>query len=186
MCIPGNLQYEHIKIVAGTYDIGYNKNQNEQIRFIKRKYFYKRILLIQLNFELKWNNHVQPIDLPQKKYRKFYYGTIFGWEIDQVLDYEYNLNILLVSCFHLYNFFFVIFFSSTQTQTRFLMNSNECTLEVNNYFNETNYEEDNMICTWHKTSLNCTVVEFGVPLVQANSDGVVRFCIGLHNLLTNY
>lgn len=96
MCISGNLQYEHIIIVAGTYEIGYNKNQNEQIRFIKRKYFYKRVLLIQLNFELKWNNHVQPIDLPQKKYRKFYYGTIFGWEIDQMLDYENNLNTLQV------------------------------------------------------------------------------------------
>lgn len=94
--MSGNLQYEHIKIVAGTYDIGYNKNQNEQIRFIKRKYFYKRVLLIQLNFELELNNHVQPIDLPQKKYRKFYYGTIFGWEIDQMLDYEYNINTLLV------------------------------------------------------------------------------------------
>lgn len=100
MCMPGNLQYEHIKIVAGTYDIGLNKNQNEQIRFIKRKYFYKRVLLIQLNFELELNNHVQPIDLPQKKYRKFYYGTIFGWEIDQMLDYEYNTLLVLMNFFN--------------------------------------------------------------------------------------
>lgn len=67
------------------------------------------------------------------------------------------------------------------------MNADECTLEVNHYFNETNYEEDNMICTWHNTSLNCTVVEFGVPLVQANSDGVVRlYYNGLCNFIPNY
>lgn len=66
------------------------------------------------------------------------------------------------------------------------MNPDECKLEVNKYFNETNYEEDNMICTWHKTSLNCSVVEFGVPLVQANSDGVVRLCYNINFDWSNY